>query len=188
MRLNVRQTQNTATGKTSSFSEKRISGSLHSQNGENPLSASLCMSVCSYGTTRPPPDGFLWNLILKIFLKSAEKIQACLKYSKAEGCFTRRPVYIYDSISLNCSQNEKCFTQTLYRTQHIHFMLKFFFSENNVTYEIRSKIMPQPDSTQMSISYDAKTMRFACRITKGRMQTSTHKFYVFWTVHCDIPM
>jgi hypothetical protein len=42
-------------------------------------------------------------LYLSIFWKSVEKIQVSLKSDKNNGYFTRRPVYIYDNISLNSS-------------------------------------------------------------------------------------
>jgi len=38
-----------------------------------------------------------------------EKIQVSLKSDKNNGYFTLRPMYIYDNISLNSSQNKKCF-------------------------------------------------------------------------------
>jgi len=37
------------------------------------------------------------------FLKTVEKIQVCLKSVKTNKCFTCRPLYIYDHISLNSS-------------------------------------------------------------------------------------
>jgi hypothetical protein len=38
-----------------------------------------------------------------IFRKSVEKMQVSLKSDKNNGYFTRRPMYIYDDISLNSS-------------------------------------------------------------------------------------
>jgi hypothetical protein len=63
------------------------------------------MSLCPYirasapahGKTRLPPEDFRES----IFLKSVEKIQISLKSDKNNGYITRRPVCIYDSISLN---------------------------------------------------------------------------------------
>ena len=51
---------------------------------------------------------------LSVFLKSVEKIQDLLKSEKEnKGCFAWRPMYIYDSISLNSSKNKKYFKQNL---------------------------------------------------------------------------
>ena len=68
-----------------------------------------------HGTTRLPPDGFSWNLM--VFRKSVEKIQLSLKSEKNNGYFTGRTMYMYDNISLNSCYNEKCFRQS----QNIHF-------------------------------------------------------------------
>jgi len=43
---------------------------------------------------------------MKIFIKFVEEIQVLLKSDKHNGYFTWRPIYIYDSISLNSPQNE----------------------------------------------------------------------------------
>jgi hypothetical protein len=42
-----------------------------------------------------------------------QKIQVSLKSDKNNGYFTRKPVYVYDNISLNSSEKEKCFRQRL---------------------------------------------------------------------------
>jgi len=52
---------------------------------------------------------------LTIFRKYVEKIQVSLKLDKNNGCFTRRPIYIFDHISLSSPSTEKCFRQTLQR-------------------------------------------------------------------------
>jgi hypothetical protein len=52
----------------------------------------------------------IWNL--SIFIKSVEKIQVLLKSDKNNGWYcTWGPIYIYDHISLNTSQSEKCFRE-----------------------------------------------------------------------------
>ena len=45
--------------------------------------------------------------------KYSEKIQALLKSDRNNAHFTRRPIYIYDNISLNSSYNEKCFRKNM---------------------------------------------------------------------------
>jgi hypothetical protein len=65
---------------------------------------SVCMSSCPHGTTRLPLDGFSLNLVFEYFFrKSVENIQGSLKSDKNIRYFTRRPVYIYDNMSMNSS-------------------------------------------------------------------------------------
>ena len=49
--------------------------------------------------------------IWRFFRKPVEKIQVLLQSDKDDTCFKWRPVYIYDNVSLNYAQNEKCFRQ-----------------------------------------------------------------------------
>ena len=65
------------------------------KNCEKQLSASPCLSVLVYGTTRLPLNGFLLNFILHIFKKSIKKFQVSLISEKNSGYFTWRPIYIY---------------------------------------------------------------------------------------------
>ena len=46
---------------------------------------------------------------LSILVTSDEKIKVTLKSDKNNGYFTWRPTYIFHRISLNYSENEKCF-------------------------------------------------------------------------------
>jgi hypothetical protein len=67
---------------------------------------SLVMSVCpSVGTEKLSSycTDFHEIWYLGIFRKSAEESQVLLKSDKHNGCFTSRPVYSYDNISLNSS-------------------------------------------------------------------------------------
>jgi hypothetical protein len=50
-----------------------------------------------------PPYRFSWNLYLRVFQKSVEKIQVGLKSYKDNRYFTCRTTYIYDHILLNSS-------------------------------------------------------------------------------------
>jgi hypothetical protein len=54
-----------------------------------------------HGTIRLPFDRFSWNLIFEDFSKIAEKIQVLLKSDKNRGYFTRKPISIFDHISLS---------------------------------------------------------------------------------------
>jgi len=71
------------------------------------------MSVRPREITALSLDGFSWNLIIEIFRKSAQKIQALLKSDRNNGYFTRIPSNIYENISRGSSYNEKYFGQTL---------------------------------------------------------------------------
>ena len=66
-----------------------------------------------HGTTRLPLDALRLDFIFEYFRKSVEKIQVLLKSDKNITLFMCRPFYFYDKISLNSSQNEKCFRQNL---------------------------------------------------------------------------
>ena len=57
--------------------------------------------------------------------------QVLSKSDKTNGYFTWRTIYIYDIISLNSSENEKC-----RENQNTHFMFITFFFENRAVYEI----------------------------------------------------
>jgi hypothetical protein len=52
---------------------------------------------------------------MSVFRKPVKKIKVSLKHAKNSGYVTWRPVYMYDNISPNSSQNEKFFRQILYR-------------------------------------------------------------------------
>jgi hypothetical protein len=64
---------------------------------------SVCLSVCPPEQLGSHGPDFHEILHLSVFRKSVEKIQVSLESDKNKGYFTRRPVYIYDNISLNSS-------------------------------------------------------------------------------------
>ena len=82
-------------------------------------------SLCPQGTG-PPLDGFSRTLNLSTFRKLVDKIQVSLKSDKNNGCFTWRPIYIYD-ISLNFSYDEKCSRQRCREKLNIHFTCNNLF-------------------------------------------------------------
>ena len=90
------------------------------------------------------------------FENLSRKIQVSLKSDKNNGYFTRRPVYIFDHISLS---------------------FLFFFFTNSAVYEIMWKNTVEPDSPQMTIW----RVRNACWITKA---TNTLWIYCL-LVHCS---
>jgi hypothetical protein len=61
---------------------------------------SFVMSVCPYGSTRLPVDGFWWNLIFKFFRKFV-KNQVSLKSDKNNGYAAWRLFHIFDIMLLN---------------------------------------------------------------------------------------
>jgi hypothetical protein len=61
--------------------------------------------VCPHETTRLPPDGFSWNLILVIFRKTVQKIHVSLKSDKNNRYFIWRPIHIFDRILRISSKN-----------------------------------------------------------------------------------
>jgi hypothetical protein len=66
-------------------------------------SISFVMSVCPYGTTWLPMEGFWRNLKVILFRKIVEKIKIWLKSDKNNGYFTCGCSDIFDDISLNYS-------------------------------------------------------------------------------------
>ena len=62
----------------------------------------------------------------RIFRKSIENVQVSLKFNKNNEYFTWRPMYIYDSISLNSSYNEKIFRQNCGDNHNTYYFQHFF--------------------------------------------------------------
>jgi hypothetical protein len=106
-----------------------------------------------------------------IFRKSVQNIPISLKSDKNGGCFTRSPVYIYDSISLNSSQNEKCVRQKLQRKSKNTFYVQQLIFENRAFYEIMWNNIAEQGRPQVTI----RSVRIARWIKKA---TNTHPEYV----------
>jgi hypothetical protein len=62
-----------------------------------------------------------------------EKIQVALKSDKNNGYFILRPMYIYDSILLNSSGNEKFVRKKIVENQNTFYVPRFCFEK--VIYE-----------------------------------------------------
>jgi len=88
---------------------------------------------------------------LNILRKSDEKIKVFLKSDKNNGHFTCRSVYIYDTDSLSYSSNQKCFGLKFQRKLKHALCVQKRFYENCTAYEIRWKIMVEPDWPQVTI-------------------------------------
>ena len=95
------------------------------------------------------------------FRKFVEKIQPSLKSDKNNGYFTRRPMYIYNNISLNYSYIEKCFSKCCRENKKKHFVFNYIFSRKSCVYEIMWKNAVQPDTSQMTIKYGACALHAA---------------------------
>jgi hypothetical protein len=72
----------------------------------------VCMSAWNNSA---PTEQFSWNLIFEDFSKICGENLSFIKSAKNNRFFTWRPMYIYETISLSSSQNEKCFGQKLYK-------------------------------------------------------------------------
>ena len=66
-------------------------------------------------------------LYLGIFRNSVDKTQVSFKSDENSGCFTWRPTYIYDNISLHSSQNENVSDKRCRENQNTHFISKNVF-------------------------------------------------------------
>jgi hypothetical protein len=72
------------------------------------------MAVHSYTWNKSDPTAQIFMALECFFFrKSVKNTQVPLKSNKNNGYFTRRPVYIYNNISLSSSYNEECFIQKL---------------------------------------------------------------------------
>ena len=77
-------------------------------------------------------------------------IKKCYVYSQwcDISCAT---LYIYDNISLNYSQIEKCFRHQCRQNEKAHFVVRNVFSGNHSVCEIIKRVMVQPERPQTAI-------------------------------------
>jgi len=61
-------------------------------------------------------------------------------------------------------------------SKHMFRVKQLFFPKNLALYEIIFKNMKGPDRLQTTIKYGAEKIRFACWITKARIQIHTDNF------------
>jgi hypothetical protein len=90
-------------------------------------------------------------LHLSKYHKSDEETQISLKSDKINRYFAWRPKYIRDNISVNSSQNDKCFRQICTQNQNTHFVVNNFFFSKKVVYEIMWKNTTELGRPQMTI-------------------------------------
>jgi hypothetical protein len=112
-----------------------------SQNCEKRiLFRSVCLSirpsVCPQGTTQLSLEGFLWNLIFRIFRKSVGKIQVWLKPDKDNGTLLK-DLCIFMIISRQIFLRMRNVSDRICReSQTTHFKFNNIFSGNRAVYEI----------------------------------------------------
>jgi hypothetical protein len=127
-----------------------------------------CPSVCFQGTFRLSLGEFSWNWYLRNCRKSVEKMHVSLKSDKNDGYFTRRPMYIYDSPSMNSSQSDKYFGQNCRGNQNTHFRFNNFFPRKSFrlwdSVEKYGRVIDRPHGIIWRV-------RFACCVNKARDQT-----------------
>jgi hypothetical protein len=132
------------------------------------------MSVCLSEWNNSARTG---QILIKfyIFLQaSVQKIKLSLNPVGNEGYFTWRRFHIYDNISPNSSENEKCSRQKLFRKSEHTFYVQCHFSENRAVCEIMSKNFVEPERPLMTLSH----MRYACQVSEA---TRPHEFTRVYT-------
>jgi hypothetical protein len=77
---------------------------------------------------------------------------------------------IYDNISINFSEKEKCFNQIGRENQSTRFMFCNLFSEYSAVYEKMWKNMIEPDRSQMTVW----CMGIPCWTTKATHSNSEY--------------
>jgi hypothetical protein len=105
------------------------------------------------------------------FRKCVQKVQVSLKSDKNNGYFTWRRFHIYDSISLNFSENVNALDKNCRGNQNIYFMFSKFFPANLAVYEM-SKTMLDQERLQMTTEYGACALRAGHE--RAHMHTPTH--------------
>jgi hypothetical protein len=138
----------------------------------------VCVCVSVYPTEHLGPH---WTYLhgtwhLSILWKSVEKIQFSLKCDKNTRYFTWRTLTICD-ISLNSSENEKCFPIKYVEKIHNLFMFKNIFLKSYHLWENVEKYNRAWQATDDIRRYK----RFSCRITRDTDTYSDIRYYCFST-------
>jgi hypothetical protein len=92
------------------------------------------------------------------------KIQVSSNSDTNNGYFTRRPIHIYDHISLTSPVNAKCFRHTLYRKKYIHFVSNNFSRKSNGLWENLKKYRTAGQAIHDNI---IRSTRFTCWLPKA---------------------
>ena len=145
----------------------------------NGFVTSLCPSVCPHWATRFPQDGLSWNFIFFLLLigKSIFQIPVSLKSITNNGCFTSRPIYVFDNISLISSRNEKVSEKKVAEkhTFCVQWSFLFFYK----SFRLWDNVEKHCRARQATDDNVTRRMRIACWIIKA---TNTHSEYVIFIV------
>jgi hypothetical protein len=80
---------------------------------------------------------------------------------------------------LNCSKNEKFFTQKFKKNRNMHFRFNnFFFRKSCRLWDTLEKYGKAGQTTDVNIMW---RMRFACHMTKARKQKNTQNILILVT-------
>jgi hypothetical protein len=132
----------------------------------------VCLSVCP--SVRMKQLGSHWTdfyeiWYMSIFRKSAERIQVSLKSDKNNGHFTWRHTYVFYTILMNCSYNEKSFGSFReIKTQFYFYLFKKIASEIVPFMTKCGKILQS-----LTVQRGLRPMQIACWVTKAKIQTHT---------------
>ena len=89
-------------------------------------------SVCQHGTTRLPLDGFSWIFMLLVgWGKLSTIFNFHYNWTGLKGYFIRRPLEIFDHISLNSFGTRNVSDKSCRRNQNTHFVFNNFFSRKS---------------------------------------------------------
>jgi hypothetical protein len=131
---------------------------------------SVCLFVhLSVWNNSAPTRWIFMKLYLMILLKYVDRIQFTLKSDKTSGYFITRATYIYDNISPN-----SCFQKNFVEKIKTQFMLNFFSPENCTVYNVKWKRVLARQATDYNITRRKKKIRYACFVTKTRVQTQAY--------------
>ena len=138
----------------------------------NRLRVSLLVRPSTRKNSAPNGLIFMKFDIFLLFFENLSRKFLSLESDKNKAYFTRRPMYVYENISLNfCPKWELFQTKVVEEIRTDILCSRTFFFSKIVSFMITWKKMVQPDSPQTIIRH----LRFARWITKA---TDTHSEYV----------
>jgi len=131
-----------------------------------------CLYIHPYGTIWLPLDRFSWNLIFQYFSKICRE-KVSLKSDKKIRYFTWWSMHTYENISLNPSENEKCFRPNLWRkSKHTFYVQLHFFWQ---LCHLWNHVEKYGTARQVIDDNILQCLHFVCRIVKTK---DTHSEYV----------